>query len=172
MRYTCEKYFSAFCSIQAEVNYANMGWKEGIETSEDTYSCDMRYIQMPIFARLAWGKERRGLQFFVQAGPQLGYYLSTTEYRGGEWSEYTLNLRPNLVNQQYGKPVENKFEYGIVGGLGLCLNTRIGSFSIDGRYFFALSDIFSNGKQDPFGRSANGAIYIKAGYTYDIIRTK
>ena len=172
VRYTCEKYFSAYCAIQAEVNYANSGWKELIETSDDTYSRDMRYIQVPIFARLAWGKERRGVQVFVQAGPQLGYFLSSTEHRGGEWSERNLGLRPNYVIDQYGKDVETKFEYGIAAGLGMELNTRIGRFSIEGRYFFALSDMFKNGKQDPFGRSANGTIYVKAGYTIDVIRTK
>lgn len=172
VRYTCEKYFTAFCAIQAEVNYANMGWKEVIETSDDTYSRDMRYIQMPIFARLAWGKERRGVQVFVQAGPQLGYYLSSVAHRGGDWSAYTLGLRPNLITKQYDLDVENKFEYGIAGGLGMQVNTRIGHFTLEGRYFFALSDMFHNGKQDTFGRSANGAIYIKAGYTIDIIRTK
>ncbi|MBQ7442356.1 MAG: PorT family protein [Bacteroidaceae bacterium] len=172
VRYTCEKYFSAFCAIQAEINYANTGWKELIETSTDTYRRDMRYMQMPIFARLAWGKEHRGLQLFVQAGPQLGYYLSSTEHRGGEWSERNLGLRPNLVVQQYDKEVETKFEYGIAGGLGVQMNTRIGQFSLEGRYFFALSDMFKNGKQDPFGRSANGTIYIKAGYTINVITTK
>ena len=172
VRYTCEKYFSALCAIQAEINYANMGWKEVIETSSDTYSRDMRYIQMPIFARLAWGKERRGLQVFFQVGPQLGYYLSSTDHRGGEWTDYNLGLRPNYVIEQYDLNVENKFEYGIAGGLGMQLNTRIGSFSLEGRYFYALSDMFHNGKKDAFGRSANGAIYIKAGYTFDIIRTK
>lgn len=172
LRYTCEKYFSAFCAIQTEINYANMGWKEVIETSDDTYSRDMRYVQMPIFARLAWGKERRGVQGFFQVGPQLGYFLSQTEHYGGEFSEATLRRRPGGVYQQYGKEVERKFEYGIVGGLGMEVNTGIGHFSLEGRYFFALSDIFNNGKQDPFGRSANGAIYVKVGYAYDVIKTK
>ena len=37
LRYTCEKYFAALCALQAEVNYTEMGWKEKIETSTDTY---------------------------------------------------------------------------------------------------------------------------------------
>lgn len=172
LRYTCEKYFSAFCALQAEVNYANMGWKELIETSSDTYYRDMRYVQLPIFARLAWGKERRGLQFFFMIGPQLGFFLSDTEHRGGEWSNETLYARPNRVVAQYDLDVERKFEYGLAGGIGMELNTKIGHFTLEGRYFYALSDMFNNGKKDPFGRSANGAIYVKAGYLFDIIRTK
>ena len=66
MRYTCEKYFSTICSIAAEVNYARIGWKENILTSDDqpvinaktglaeAYQRDLNYIQVPIFAHLAW----------------------------------------------------------------------------------------------------------------------
>lgn len=171
-RYTCEKYFSAICAITAEVNYANLGWRELIETSEDTYSRDVRYVQMPIFARLGWGRERRGGQFFIQVGPQLGYCLGEKEHRGGEWSDYNLYLRPNHVTQQYDMTVEVPFEYGITGGAGFEFSGKFGHLMLDARYFFALSDMFHNGKKDPFGRSANGPIMVKLSYLFDLKRTK
>ena len=31
LKYTCEKYFKTICSIYAEVNYAQVGWKEDIQ---------------------------------------------------------------------------------------------------------------------------------------------
>jgi hypothetical protein len=172
VRYTCEKYFAAICAITAEVNYAKMGWKELIETSEDTYSRDMSYVQVPIFARLGWGRERRGGQFFIQAGPQLGYCFSDKEHRGGEWSDGTLYLRPNHVTQQYGLKIDNRFEYGIAGGGGFEFSGKFGHILLDARYFFALSDIFKNGKKDPFGRSANGPIIVKMTYLFDLKKTK
>lgn len=169
IRYTCEKYFSAICAIQAELNYANLGWRELIEYNEDTYSRDIRYFQLPIFARMGWGRERRGAQFFFQVGPQLNYFLSDVEHYSDPWEG---RPRPNNVTQQYGKDVENKFEYGLVGGIGLEVSTGIGHFLLDARYYYGLSDIFHNGKKDPFGRSANGAIALKLSYLFDIIRTK
>ncbi|MCR5820548.1 MAG: PorT family protein [Bacteroidaceae bacterium] len=172
LRYTSERYFSAICSLQGEINFARLGWTEVIETSTDTYSRDLNYIQMPFLARLAWGRELRGAQFFFQIGPQIAYYVGGGDHRGGEWSDATLALRPNQVTAQYDKEVERKFEYGLTGGLGLEISSRIGRFSLEGRYYYALSDIFHNGKSDPFGRSANYAIYIKAGYLFDLIRTK
>ena len=172
LRYTCEKYFSAICSLQGEINYARLGWTEDIETSTDTYSRDLDYIQMPLLARLAWGRELRGAQFFFQLGPQVGYYIGGKDHRGGEWSDATLALRPNRVTAQYDLPVQRKFEYGLTGGLGVEISSKIGRFAVEGRYYFALSDIFRNGKGDAFGRSANGAIYIKAAYLFDVIRTK
>ena len=172
LRYTCEKYFSAICAVAAEVNYADMGWRELIETSDETYSRDVRYVQVPIFARLGWGRERRGGQFFIQVGPQLGYYLSDKAHLGGDWTADSPGRRPNGVVQQYTLDVENKFEYGITGGAGVELSTRAGHFILDGRYYFGLSDMFHNGKKDPFGRSANGAITVKLSYLFDVIRTK
>lgn len=171
-RYTCEKYFKSLCSIQMEVNYANLGWEENIETSSDTYKRDINYIQVPLLARMGWGYEQRGALFYIVAGPQLGFCISEKDYKGGLFDETTLNLRPGLINQQYDMPVKNKFEYGITAGAGVEINTKIGHFFVEGRYYYALSDIFGNGKKDVFGRSANGTIIIKAGYLFDIIKTK
>lgn len=52
------------------------------------------------------------------------------------------------------------------------INTAAGHFIVEGRYCFGLSDIFNNGKSDPFGRSANGAIVAKVSYLFDVIKTK
>ena len=172
VRYTCEKYFAAICALQVELNYANMGWKEDIdpELSSDTYYRDMRYFQVPIFARLSWGRERKGFLFGVLIGPQLGYCFSETEHYSDPWAG---KPRPNNVTAQYGKAVERRFEYGISGGLSFEIGTKhAGRFMLEGYYFYGLSDIFNNSKKAPFGRSANGAIIVKAAYLYDIIRTK
>lgn len=171
-RYTCEKYFRTLCAIQMELNYANLGWKEVIETFSDTYERSIHYIQMPFLARLGWGYERKGVMAYFVLGPQIGYCIGENSKQGGDFSEETLNLRPNRVNQQYAMPVENKFDYGITGGMGLEYNSKIGHFMVEGRYYFALSDIYNNGKKDVFARSAHGTIVIKAAYLFDIIRTR
>lgn len=173
LRYTCEKYFAALCALQAEVNYTGMGWKEKIETSDDTYERQVNYVQVPLLANLGFGRERGGVKGFIVLGPQIGFCLGEKEKRGGEWSEETLNKRPNQVTQQYDLKVQRKFEYGLTGGAGLDVSTRSGHhFLLEGRYYYALSDIFKNSKKDPFGRSANGAIIAKVSYLFDIIKTK
>ena len=110
--------------------------------------------------------------FYVEAGPQVGFYLGDKGHKGGLFNDSTLNLRPGQVNQQYDMPVKNKFEYGITAGAGLEVNTKIGHFLLEGRYYYGLSDIFGNGKKDVFGRSANGTIVVKASYLFDIVRTR
>lgn len=172
VRYTTEKYFSLICAAQLEVNFAQRGWKETIDDgSNNTYSCTTNYIEIPFFAHVGWGKEERGFQFFFNAGPQIGLYVNKEEFYGSS-KEYPWKpeLRPNNINQQYGKPIENTLEYGIAGGAGIEWKTSIGSFLLEGRYFFGLSDMYGNSKADPFGRSANTTITAKLSYMIDIIK--
>lgn len=172
LRYASERYFNILCALQAEVNYAQMGWKERIETSTDTYSRTMHYVQVPLLARLSYGKEERGVMGYLVLGPQLGFFLSDKENKSGEWTEESLAKRPNGVTGQYGMAVDKKFEYGLTGGLGIEVNTKAGHFMLEGRYYYALGDMFSNGKADYFARSANGTIIAKVSYLFDIKRKK
>ena len=176
LRYTCEKYFTTVCALQVELNYAQLGWKEDIlnaysQELPDTYSRNLSYVQLPLLARLSWGRERGGLAFFILLGPQLGYYISGSEDRSAQW---TLNDegnpdRPNNVYQQYTMEPDNKFEYGLTGGLGLEFSTRKGQhFIVDGRYYYGLSDIYKNGKKDVFARSAHMTIAARFTYLFDL----
>lgn len=173
MRYTCEKYFSSYCALQAEINYAQLGWKELIETSTDTYQRTINYVQVPFLARLGWGREKRGLMGYIVLGPQVGFYLNDHDKRGTSdgsegWTAATLNKRPNHVTYQYDLPIQRKFEYGITAGAGMELNTGIGHFLLEGRYYYGLADVFNNSKKDKFGKSSHGAIIAKVSYLFDI----
>lgn len=172
LRYTTEKYFSLICAAQLEFNFAQRGWNETIEDgTNNTYRRTTNYIEIPFFAHLGWGKEDRGLQCFVNVGPQIGLFLNDKEFYGySQEYPWNPNRRPNNINAQYGKEVENRLEYGIAGGAGVELKTGIGNFLIEGRYFFGLSDMYGNAKADPFGRSANTTITTKITYLIDIIK--
>lgn len=172
LRYTTEKYFALICAAQLEVNFAQRGWNETIDDgSGNTYRRTTNYIEIPFFAHLGWGKEERGFQFFINAGPQIGLYLSDDEFYGfTQEKPWDPSNRPNNMTAQYGKEIENTLEYGIAGGAGIELKTGIGNFIVEGRYFFGLSDMFGNSKADPFGRSANTTITAKVTYLIDILK--
>lgn len=185
MRYTCEKYFSTICSIAAEVNYARIGWKENILTSDDqlvinaktglaeAYQRDLNYIQVPIFAHLAWGKEHKGMQFFFKAGPQFGYLLGEKTVSNFNFVDRNLADRSNLTCAQDTMSVENKFDYGIAAGLGMELALpRVGHFLLEGRYYYGLGNIYGDSKRDYFARSNHSNIVIKLTYLFDIVKTK
>ena len=184
VRYTSEKYFNSICAIVAELNYAQVGWKENILTVEDQpvinyetgiaeeYSRKTTYVQLPVFARMGWGRERNGFQFFAQVGPQLGYFFS-------EATEANFNLNnPNLFERtsgtirQYELPVENKLDYGIAGGLGLEFSNRhVGHFQIEGRYYYGLGNLYGNSKRDYFAISNFQQIIVKLTYLFDLVKT-
>ncbi len=168
-RYICEKYFAMICGIQAELNFAQRGWDEKIEENTNTYKRVMNYIEFPFMAHLAFGKEPRGVQFFVNAGPQLGYLISEKERYGTEGG-WNTDQRPGGVIQQYGKMADKKFDYGIVAGAGIELKTQAGNFLLEGRYYFGLADFYNNSKRDIFGRSAHTTISIRLSYLIDLTR--
>ena len=175
LRYTCEKYFKTVCALQVELNYTRLGWTENIinaanEPLPDTYTRDQNYLQLPLLARLAWGREVKGFMGYLLLGPQVGYCINEKEKRSEQW---TLNGegnpdRPNNLYAQYSMPIENKFDYGITAGLGCELHTKLGHFMLDGRYYFALSDIYGNSKRDVFARSAHGTILAKITYLFNL----
>ncbi len=184
-RYVCEKYFSTICSVAAEVNYTSLGWKEKILDPQDqpvinpvtgaaeAYSRNIGYIQIPVFAHLAWGRENKGFQFFFQAGPQFGLYLSESTDSNFNWDERNTTDRSNKTDEQGTMPVENKFDYGIAGGLGMeYSHPRAGHFQLEARYYYGLGNIYGDSKRDFFGRSNHGSIVIKVAYLFDIMKTK
>ena len=167
-RYMCEKYFNMMCGIQAEINYTQRGWKEDIEDgTENTYSRTMNYVEIPLLAHLAFGKDAldKGVKFFVNMGPQVAFFLNEKEKMSENWNP---SGRPNGVIQQYGKMVENKFDYGLLGGLGLELSTKAGHFLLEGRYYYGLADFWGSLKKDDFGRSGHSYMGVKLTYLFDI----
>ena len=201
-RYTCEKYFSSICAIVAELNYAQIGWKERILTLQDQpvplhtdpsqnlrYSRKMSYIQVPVLARLGWGRERKGFQGFFQVGPQVGFFLSDKAETNFDVRDPAFNpvvkdgkyvpeyqyagIRASHVVAQDTMAVENKVDYGIVFAAGLEFSHRkLGHFLVEGRYYYGLGNMYGSTKRDYFGSSNFGNIIVKFTYLFDIIRTK
>lgn len=190
LRYTGEKYFNSICAVVAEVDYTQMGWKERIwdrydepvinpETGlPEKYSRIVDYIQVPVFARLGWGRERRGFQAYFQAGPQIGYYLSEKTEANFDLDNPNVNDRVSLISRpdysnMYHMPIENKFDYGIAVGLGLEFSQRhLGHFMVEGRYYYGLGNIYGNSKRDYFAKSNYQTIFIKATYLFDLVKSK
>ena len=167
LRYTCEKYITAVCALQLECNYATQGWKE-IEDESDTYfSKTMNYVQVPFLAKLGWGRERKGAQGYILLGPQIGLLLSESQKAEGEW----VVERKHTYQQSHD--ADNKFDYGIMAAAGMELSMpKLGHFQLEARYYFGLHDFYDNSAKGYFGRSGHSAITIKAGYLFDILKSK
>lgn len=185
LRYVCEKYFNTICSIYAEANYSQIGWKENILTADDQpvinavtgvaeeYSRTLNYVQVPVFAHLAWGRERKGLQFFFQAGPQFGFLLSESTTSNFDFNNRNIYERASQVCAQDTMAVEHKFDYGIAAGLGVEYSIpRLGHFLLEGRYYYGLGNIYGDTKRDYFAKSNIANIVVKLTWLFDITKTK
>lgn len=177
LRYTSERYFGIYCAFQAEVNFNRTGWKEDIfsqnnEKLDDTYERQLTYISVPILANLGLGNKDRGVKGYFVAGPQVSLLLSDKEQRSATWTTLRDGT-PNRINnvvEQYGRKVENKFEYGITAGLGCEFSSKAGHFMVEGRYYMGLSNLYGNAKTDPFAQSGQRTIVTKITYLFDIFK--
>lgn len=164
-RYVSERYFGMICGAQIEINYSQHGWDEFYEDYPQLqYTRKMNYIEIPLLAHLAFGKDR-GLQFIIHAGPQVGFFLSDSYTQSGNWEDFS-----GVTVEQHGKGVENKFDYGIAGGAGVELRTKAGNFIVEGRYYYGLSDFYKTTKKDYFSRAAHGSITAKMTYLFDLTK--
>ena len=186
IRYTCEKYFKSICALVGVVNISQCGWKEDILDAKDLpvvnsvtglaeqFERKLTYVQVPMMARMGWGRERKGFQFFFQVGPQVGFFLSDKVKANFNLADRNRVSRLGVMKEapQDSMPVQRKFDYGVAGGIGLEFShPKVGHFILEGRYYYGLGDIFNNSKRDFFGRSNNGSIIIKLTYLYDTIKS-
>ena len=145
VRYISEKSIG----IQAELNYSLRGWRD---LTDDVYINEyhhtLSYLELPLLTHLYFEFGKR-VRFVFNVGPQVSYNL------GEKWELELKNQEPQTY---YDLPLQRKFEYGIKACTGFEFRTGIGSFILDGRYYFGLSDIFNNTKADYFAASANQVI--------------
>ena len=183
-RYTCEKYFSMLCAVQLEANISQLGWQEDIKTMAgnpvintetgiaEQYKRNQTYLQIPIFAHLSWGKERKGVNGFVNIGPQIGFSIgeqTNKNYETPNTNDANGEGRSNAIIAQENMPIENKFDYGIVAGAGIEVHiNHVGRFDLEGRYYYGLGNIYGDSKRDYFGTSNHSTIFIKLSYLRDL----
>lgn len=132
--------------LQAELNYTQQGWKEDFaEQPQYVYSRTINYIELPFMTHIYFGSDR--FHVYLNLGPKIGYALN-------EKTESNLNgEEPNRTNDQHDMAIEKRFDWGICGGPGIELRTGIGSFILEGRYYYALGDIFNSTRSDVFSKS-------------------
>jgi len=152
--------------LQLEVNLKQQGWSEAIvETDEQIlnpyYIRRLTYLDVPFLTHIYFGNDKA--RFFINLGPQIGFFMqeSTSQNLNGA----TVVNRPN---EQHTMPVEKNIEWGLGGGPGLEFRSGIGYFLLEGRYYYALSDIFNTRREDFFSRASSQVISVKLTYLVPI----
>ena len=158
VRWRTEKYLG----LQAELNVKQQGWDEKFENTETEnfsglyYRRKMDYIELPFLTHIYFGGEK--VQFFVNLGPQIGWLLHDKK-------EENLNgVSPLSMDKQHERAIDKRFEWGLGGGPGLELRTGIGSFLLEGRFYYALGDFYNTRKGDDFSKASSQVFSVKVAY--------
>ena len=155
VRYISEKNFG----VQAELNYSQRGWKERTDTVHlNRYSRSIAYLELPVLTHIYFNVGKQ-VRLIFNLGPQIGYYIGEKEI------EREIN-DPERETSYYDFPVQKSFDYGLKGTMGLEFQTKAGSFILDGRYYYGLSDIFNNTKADIFQASHHQVMGVNLTYLF------
>lgn len=131
--------------LQIELNYTQKGWTEDLDTINNSYRRKMDYIELPIITHIVLGK--RSVKYYANIGTTFAYLVSETE-------DLTVN---NEVyrREYYEKEIENTFDYGILGEIGITYDSKIGELQIGVRYQLTLTDLFKTSSETVFDNSQN-----------------
>lgn len=166
VRYSEEKLFG----IMAELMIDQRGWEEDFEGAPFSYKRQLTYIDLPIMTHINFGgKKFRG---FVNLGPSVGYLISDGISANFDYNDPSkvegFPIDDRHINQM-SMEIKNKFDYGIVGGVGAEFRVkRRHSIMIEARYYFGLGNIFSSSKKDEFSASRGTAIQVGLSYLFRI----
>lgn len=150
--------------IQAELNFTQHGWEEKFDANpEYRYSRTINYVELPFLTHIHFGSKR--VRVFVNLGPKIGYALSESTDSNIDNVE---KPHENRENAQHKLDLQKKFDWGLCGGPGIEIRTGIGSFLLEGRYYYALGDIFNSRKGDTFSKSSSQVISAKLTYLVPI----
>lgn len=131
------------CGLQLELNYLQRGWAEkgANDLGSANYMRKLHYLELPMLMHLYFGKP--SFRGYVNLGPQIGYCIK----------EEMLGEQNPAGGEQY-KPIDNRFDWGVAGGLGCYYRTaNAGVYQLDVRVGYSLGSVFRNHTEDFFQQS-------------------
>ena len=164
VRYISENHFG----IQGELNYALYGWKERTDTIySNRYARSIAYLELPVMTHIYFNLSKR-IRIIFNLGPQIGYYIGEKEIERDiiDLKQETDDSEQTQKPSYYDTSVQHSFGYGLKGVMGFEFRTKIGSFILDGRYYYGLSDIFNSTKSDWFQASHNQVMGVNLTYLF------
>jgi len=146
-------------SLQPEVLFHQKGYTSKYEDSEesDSYTTTLNYLEVPVMARLNFGK------FYAAAGTYVGFGIGGKYKGSNSYLGYTAH-HEGKVN--FGKEPDNYAgsdtyiktpDFGVQIGAGV----KVSVFTIDLRYGLGLTDI--NEKRDLNTQTCNRSLQLTVG---------
>lgn len=121
-----ESFLNDNVSLQIELLYSQQGYE--LKDGGGTYTQKLNYINLPLMLK-AYPSDN----FFLEAGPQVGYAITHKEEFDSSFSLFDTSQEFN----------PNSFDWGVNFGGGFKTDTGV-SFGV--RYHLGLGDIYDEGK--------------------------
>lgn len=161
------KYFSDIKfvgAVQVDLQYFENGFKyDLLKDSDSSYMRTVNTIELPLMWQPHIYIMNRNGRIFMNLGLNLGYNVSSYE-------TYTSKENGVYYEGEYEFKLvrDNRFNYGLVGGIGISVFHKRFEFVAEGRYYYGYSDILKNYTQYPYNpmRSPVDNINVSFGVYY------
>jgi len=141
-------------ALQVELNFTQKGWIESLDTIPNTYNRKLSYIELPFLTQIFIGK--RDVKYYLNLGPSVAYLISEKE-------NMTIG-NEQYVREYYNKAINNKFDFSVVGEIGIRYDSKIGMFNMGIRYYYTMTNLFKYNSENTYEISRNQTINIALTY--------
>ena len=118
--------------FQLEINYVTKSWEEN-PVSDYLFNATLNYIEIPMLTTLHFGNR---FKFLVNFGPYLSILLNEESSNAiapeSDYSPYYENRSPR------------KGDFGMIGGAGFRLETKLGLFQLEARYTYGFQNLYDS----------------------------
>lgn len=151
-------YNAKYVGFQAELYSTKRGFRKPTdETNNFSYRRINTYIELPMFIQF-----RLNLKFayiHVNAGPYIAYLLSAEEGDNTSGSFKMEKIEFNVLR-------DNRFDYGLMGGLGLSYDFRWGTIQADARVSYGFADLYDHSYKGMPSQSISVTQNVTVAYFY------
>lgn len=123
--------------IQMEVLYIQKGFKTKLDTiSLIQYERTIDYFSFPALMHVYAGKKR--FNFSLMLGPFISYAIASEEI-------FTESGNRYVEKYEFKREHDNRFEFGLQGGIGFRNTFKFGIIELEGFFTFAFTSIYKWG---------------------------
>src|SRR5665647_106251 len=149
--------------FQVEVNYTQKGWKE----DSIGYARKLNYISIPIMTHINMGS--KAFRVILNLGPEMAYRISEEE-------KFTSPAEGLTIDPAYrtyiGKPTDTQLDFLFTAGLGMEYHLKSGgAFSLEGRAYYSLPNLF-NPDNYPYKVSQSNGAQVTLAYLFQFNKRK
>lgn len=153
-----------YAALKIDLNLANKGL--GFSNDSVRYVRQIQYLEVPMETQFELGNKK--WHILINLGPQFGYKLSENETY-----TYNENVRADYLQDKFSLTIAeqkgNKYQLGIIGGVGFNYDLGKIMFQLNARYYQAFSNMIN---PTNLSRMQNQAISFSFGLYYNLVFDK